>query len=425
MKPAITLILGMLFLAACATTPQTQPTPSPAPQANLPNPASVYCQQQGYRLEIRTAPDGSQFGVCVFPDGSECGEWAYFRGECGPRGQNNAPTEATLAPAVETASDGCHIYRDERLGYSFHYPADAEIVRNDDPLHGITVVGPPVNGETRFMFSIAHPDDREEYRPPEGADLAQWLEQHNLLGDTRMGDTQIAGYSAVHLYHERSPQSYASDRYYFARAGQLFVINTQSFDAQEVSPYNHLLQTLQFEPSGAEVVVPTAIPSALPVDTAGYAGWWTYTHPEYNFSIQLPGDWVVENVTTGDPVMDSHAMILRPAHALDAERIRLAFRRPGEDVLLYPTGVGEGEFLQQSTLDVTGAPARRMLLMCQGGEITSIWYHEVGGPAYLTRGGIEFGFMFSAGASTCDGNSLSSETQLLGEMIIASLIVAQ
>ena len=50
----------------------------------MPNPASVYCTQQGNKLEIRTAADGSQSGICVFPDGSTCDEWAYYRGECGP-----------------------------------------------------------------------------------------------------------------------------------------------------------------------------------------------------------------------------------------------------------------------------------------------------------------------------------------------------
>lgn len=247
MRTMILVCIAGLLLGGC-TSPAAQATPAPTgePIGNLPNPASVYCEQQGYRMEIRSAPDGSQFGACIFPDGSECDEWAYFRGECGPSGQSGGPTEATLVPAAETASDGCRIYRDERLGYSFHYPADAEIVSNDDPLHGISVVGPLVNGETRFLFSIAHPDDREEFRPPEGADLAQWLEQHYLMGETRMADVQIAGYSAVRLHHERSPQSYASDRYYFARAGQLFVIYTQFFDTQEVSPYNHILQTLQF-----------------------------------------------------------------------------------------------------------------------------------------------------------------------------------
>lgn len=47
------------------------------------NPASVYCEQNGGKLEIRTAPDGGQKGYCKFNDGSECEEWAYFRKECG------------------------------------------------------------------------------------------------------------------------------------------------------------------------------------------------------------------------------------------------------------------------------------------------------------------------------------------------------
>lgn len=54
------------------------------PDADMRNPASVYCEEQGYRVEMRTDEDGGQYGVCVFPDGSECDEWAFYRGECGP-----------------------------------------------------------------------------------------------------------------------------------------------------------------------------------------------------------------------------------------------------------------------------------------------------------------------------------------------------
>jgi len=52
--------------------------------ADMPNPASVYCEEQGGTVEIRTDADGGQMGVCVFADGSECDEWAFFRGECSP-----------------------------------------------------------------------------------------------------------------------------------------------------------------------------------------------------------------------------------------------------------------------------------------------------------------------------------------------------
>lgn len=50
----------------------------------LANPASTYCVEQGYKNEIKTAADGSQFGVCVFSDGSSCDDWKFLRGECGP-----------------------------------------------------------------------------------------------------------------------------------------------------------------------------------------------------------------------------------------------------------------------------------------------------------------------------------------------------
>lgn len=58
------------------------------------NPASENCVAKGGRLEVRggTPPGGllkdatAQYGVCIFPDGSECEEWKFFRGECAPAG---------------------------------------------------------------------------------------------------------------------------------------------------------------------------------------------------------------------------------------------------------------------------------------------------------------------------------------------------
>ncbi|NOX63807.1 MAG: DUF333 domain-containing protein [Chloroflexi bacterium] len=54
------------------------------PQTGLPNPASQYCVENGGELEMRKADDGGEIGICKFPDGSECEEWAFFRGECAP-----------------------------------------------------------------------------------------------------------------------------------------------------------------------------------------------------------------------------------------------------------------------------------------------------------------------------------------------------
>lgn len=46
-----------------------------------PNPASVYCRDNGGTLEIISKKDGSQFGLCNLSDYS-CEEWTYYRGEC-------------------------------------------------------------------------------------------------------------------------------------------------------------------------------------------------------------------------------------------------------------------------------------------------------------------------------------------------------
>jgi len=46
------------------------------------NPASDYCLKQGGELEIRSDAQGNQTGWCLFSNGQECEEWAFFRNEC-------------------------------------------------------------------------------------------------------------------------------------------------------------------------------------------------------------------------------------------------------------------------------------------------------------------------------------------------------
>jgi putative hemolysin len=111
MKKRIDLVVGIFvlaFLASC-TVVQVQPSEPVAteiPVVNMPNPASVYCEQNGNTLEIQTATDGSQSGICVFPDGSSCDEWAYYRGECGPAFKSTSEPVATVDPTLANASGG-------------------------------------------------------------------------------------------------------------------------------------------------------------------------------------------------------------------------------------------------------------------------------------------------------------------------------
>jgi putative hemolysin len=80
----IWIVVALLGLAACAPS-VTEPAAETGEPAGLPNPASVYCEEQGGRIEMRTDADGT-YGVCIFEDGTECEEWAYYRGECSPGG---------------------------------------------------------------------------------------------------------------------------------------------------------------------------------------------------------------------------------------------------------------------------------------------------------------------------------------------------
>jgi putative hemolysin len=107
MKRIFIFAIILLALTACTTleVQAPEPTATDIPQVNMPNPASVYCEQNGNVLEIRTAADGSQSGVCIFPDGSTCDEWAYYRGECNPASENN-PTPATTLEATTEAGGG-------------------------------------------------------------------------------------------------------------------------------------------------------------------------------------------------------------------------------------------------------------------------------------------------------------------------------
>ncbi len=58
------------------------------------NPASVFCVEQGGRLEIKTATNGGQFGWCKFQDGAECEEWDFFRNKiCGQIASSPAPAK--------------------------------------------------------------------------------------------------------------------------------------------------------------------------------------------------------------------------------------------------------------------------------------------------------------------------------------------
>jgi putative hemolysin len=138
-----------LTLAACVNE---KPVPTPVTlvdeDAEMANPASVYCEQYGGKLDIRTDVSGGQMGACIFADGSECEEWAYFRGECAPASALQdtftpaPPSTDSATPTPETAADGWKIYRDRQTGLCFEYPPDASLEAVNGNPQALSIIGP-------------------------------------------------------------------------------------------------------------------------------------------------------------------------------------------------------------------------------------------------------------------------------------------
>ncbi|WP_087131181.1 putative hemolysin [Caballeronia pedi] len=81
-------LAALSSLAACTQSLSPPPsasvnqTASPSTaRVGLANPASVNCARQGGTLQIVDSGKG-QLGMCRFPDGQSCEEWALLRGEC-------------------------------------------------------------------------------------------------------------------------------------------------------------------------------------------------------------------------------------------------------------------------------------------------------------------------------------------------------
>jgi hypothetical protein len=248
-KISVLILLAGLFLtsAACGTAP----TPSPAPtQAELPNPASIFCEGQGGKLEIHDDASGGQAGICVFSDGSECDEWAFFRNECQPgwmATQAAAPTPAPVLDPAAAPPEGWEAYTHPTLGYSFFYPAGCTFESTDTDRYTL-IVGPLENDEHWPWITVAHPDE-SDYHPPADVDLQAWLAERSRLPGKVVGTRTVAGEVAVHTRFEdpRGPQSYDDDRFYFVHDGQLYELTILHTGKEDWGVYNRFLDSFAFQ----------------------------------------------------------------------------------------------------------------------------------------------------------------------------------
>jgi len=102
-----------------------------AQNSQLANPASVYCEEQGGSLQITTASDGSQTGMCTLKDGTKCDEWAYYRKECkaapvkckdvpciGINFRTCTPAKLDMSNEGQTIIITVHGFENEKCGYT-------------------------------------------------------------------------------------------------------------------------------------------------------------------------------------------------------------------------------------------------------------------------------------------------------------------
>jgi len=74
----------VLSSGACSRQPDAEAElKSESQSVAMANPAAVFCAEQGGVNEIVKTPSGA-VGLCHFPDGSVCDDWAFHRAQCAP-----------------------------------------------------------------------------------------------------------------------------------------------------------------------------------------------------------------------------------------------------------------------------------------------------------------------------------------------------
>jgi putative hemolysin len=103
------ILIAISFVMGC----QKQLSPEGDGDIQIANPSATYCVEQGNDYLIKTAPDGSQSGICKLKDGTTCEGWAYYRKECGAESGDTAPDRNGSEPdAGDNAAAECTVDSD-------------------------------------------------------------------------------------------------------------------------------------------------------------------------------------------------------------------------------------------------------------------------------------------------------------------------
>jgi putative hemolysin len=79
-KPAaVVVVVAATLVLACGVSSAPQGSEDERGAVGVPDPATKYCEDLGYQSRTVSASETR----CVFPDGTSCEEWAFYRAECG------------------------------------------------------------------------------------------------------------------------------------------------------------------------------------------------------------------------------------------------------------------------------------------------------------------------------------------------------
>ena len=103
----------------------------------IPNPSAVYCREMGYDYTILKLEDGSEMGICRFPDNTSCPAWDFYAGTCG----QNWSYCAKNGYITVTMTDGEDPYSPVYSACADKYAANAELSHKDSSNTGLEIVG--------------------------------------------------------------------------------------------------------------------------------------------------------------------------------------------------------------------------------------------------------------------------------------------
>lgn len=85
--------------------------------SGMPNPAAVWCQEQGYGYETKTDEAGNEYGVCIFDNGMEADDWAVYRAATGAY---NETANETTVDVTKGGIVGISLRGNPTTGYSWN-----------------------------------------------------------------------------------------------------------------------------------------------------------------------------------------------------------------------------------------------------------------------------------------------------------------